>query len=86
MTPARVEVEGALRLWWDAVSALEPRVTREETWTEGVLYLLSNRVYGSEVTQAEFGERLGISAASVGARARDIDKALNVAPTDSRDR
>lgn len=77
-------VEGALRLWWDIVHALRPRVTRPETWVGGVLYVLFNLIYGMKLTQGETGEQVGVSAATVGARARQIEMALHVEPHDAR--
>jgi tetratricopeptide (TPR) repeat protein len=78
------EVAGALRLWWDAVHALNPRVAKAEAWVGSILYLLANRVYGGGQTQAEIARLLGVSAATVGARAREIDGVLNVEPFDPR--
>jgi len=78
------EVEGALRLWWDVVHVLRPRVTRVETWVGGLLYVLCNRVYGMDMTQGEVAEEVGVSAGTVGARAREIEAALKVERCDPR--
>lgn len=78
------EVEGGLRLWWDAVHVIRPRVIKTEIWAGAVIYLLSNRIYGSHLTQADVAESLGTSAGTVGARARQIEAALDVRRLDNR--
>ncbi|MFZ5825376.1 MAG: tetratricopeptide repeat protein [Bacillota bacterium] len=78
------EIAGALRLWWDAVDALQPRINRVEPWVGAVIYLLSHQVYGSDETQAQIAEMVGSTAASVGSRAREINAALAVSPSDPR--
>lgn len=78
------EIEGAHRLWWDAVHVLRPRVNRPEPWVGGLLYLLVNRIYGLGATQQEIAEMVGTSAASVGSRSRQIDEALAIEDGDPR--
>lgn len=78
------EVAGGLRLWWDAVNQLQPRVHRVEPWVGALFYLLANRVYGSGETLAEVASMVGSTASSVGSRARDLRKALDVDQADPR--
>lgn len=78
------EVEGGLRLWWDVVHVLRPRVTKVEVWVGALIYIISNRLYSTGLTQDDAAEWVGVSAATVGARARQIEAALDVKPADDR--
>ncbi|MDF2627180.1 MAG: tetratricopeptide repeat family protein [Symbiobacteriaceae bacterium] len=76
--------QGGLRLWWDAVHAIRPRVTKVEAWVGALAYLISGQIYGGQITQDEVAESFGVSATTVGARARQIAAALDLMPGDDR--
>lgn len=79
------ERDGAERLWWDAALTLQPESGQPEGWAAGVIYLYRRVVLGDrEITQAEAGRMLGVSAATVGQRSRQIVAALAVEGLDHR--
>jgi hypothetical protein len=72
------------RLWHDAARALQPRVVKPETWAAGVLYLYRSKIAGEVITQVQVAEAFGISAATVGQKAREIAAALDLVELDDR--
>lgn len=79
------EQDGAERLWWDAALALKPAAGQPEGWAAGVVYLYRRLVLDDrEMTQAEVGRMLGVSAATVGHRSRQMETVLAVEGLDHR--
>lgn len=76
--------QSAQRLWWDVADALHPRVTRPEVWAAGVSYAWHHWVNFDETTQAAVALQFGVSAGTVGTRAREIVRGLGLVEQDDR--
>ncbi len=77
-------MQNALRLWWDAADVLKPKVSRPEVWAAGVAYAWHHWASHDDATQAEVAEAFGVSAPTVGSRAREISHALLLDLLDDR--
>ncbi|HYG57841.1 MAG TPA: tetratricopeptide repeat protein [Symbiobacteriaceae bacterium] len=80
--PARAH---ALRLWWDAVAALKPASGKAEVWAAAVAYVLWHDIMLDDLsTPGALSEAFEVQAASLVNRAKQIARALDVAPFDDR--
>ncbi len=74
----------AVRLWWDAAAALQPRSGKAEVWAAGVAYAFHHYALHDDMTQTLLADTIGVSVSSLAARARAIAGVLKLEVLDDR--
>jgi hypothetical protein len=74
----------AVQLWWDAAAVLRPRTGGADGWAAGAAYAFTRYVLQDDLTQQDVADWFGITASTVGVRARTIADALQLETFDAR--
>ena len=72
--------EDVLAIWLDFINKIYPdvpRITKPETWGAGLEYSLV-RFHFLNITQKDLAKKYGVSAASVGAKYKIINRTLRI--------